>query len=91
MKKTALDFFAENVGAIYFKFGDKIIDLDEFSIEYQKLIEESKEMHKKELIKTWDTAIFQSIINEYGLISNVIKKYKNFDEYYQETFKKEKL
>ena len=35
MTKTALDFFAENVGVIYMKFGDKIIGLDEFSTKYQ--------------------------------------------------------
>jgi hypothetical protein len=50
-----------------------------------KLIEQAKEMHKKEIIEAFDNGDF-NIHLDYGEFE---KKYKSAEQYYQETFKKD--
>ena len=48
------------------------------------IIEQVKEMHKIELGKTWDAALDAGQNRAW----NVMRAYSDFDEYYNETYKK---
>jgi len=54
-------------------------------LEWQKYILQAKEMHKQEMGNTWDAAIFRNEQRGY----NASRTFEDFDEYYQETFKKD--
>lgn len=51
----------------------------------QEIIEQAKEMHKAEHKKTWDSALDAGQNRAW----NVMRAYCDFDEYYNETFKKD--
>jgi hypothetical protein len=58
---------------------------DEIAYLYSKEIQQAKEMHKQEMGDTWDSAIFRNAQRGY----NASRTFEDFDEYYQETFKKD--
>jgi hypothetical protein len=52
---------------------------------HKKLFEQAKEMHKAEHGKTWDAALDKYEVRA----GNYMRAYEDFDDYYQETFKKD--
>jgi hypothetical protein len=55
--------------------------------DYLELKRQAKEMHKQELGKTWDTALDKYEVRA----RNYMRAFEDFDDYYDETFKKNKL
>jgi hypothetical protein len=50
------------------------------------IFEQSKEMHKAEHGKTWDSALDKYEVRA----GNYMRAYEDFDDYYEETFKQPK-
>ncbi len=50
-----------------------------------RIVDEAKEMHKKEHGDTWDAALLQGSKRA----GNFMRAYEDFDDYYQENFKKD--
>ena len=82
---TAVEWLIDSIEGLEKSWVENIIDTDEYftNIEWVKI--KAKEMEKQEHGKTWDAALSKYEVRA----GNYMRAYEDFDDYYDETFKKD--
>jgi hypothetical protein len=81
--QTSIEWLIESIKSLDKSLLNKIISIDEYDINLKWVIQQAKEMHKQEMEKTW----FDSTL-QFDNSAEMSDK-KLFEDYYQETFKKD--
>ena len=82
---TAVEWQFEQLFNSFEKFNNSEYTFDEYLKRNLEIREQAKEMEKQEHGKTWDAALSKYEVRA----GNYMRAYEDFDDYYDETFKKD--
>jgi hypothetical protein len=87
MKQTAVEWYENEINALFDKYENKEISESEFLIMKHNLFYPAKEMEKEQMLKTFAESRVISVECAVWNCEGDRKKWESFEQYYNETFK----
>ncbi len=86
MKQTAVEWYENEINALFDKYENKEISESEFLIMKHNLFYPAKEMEKEQMLKTFAESRVISVECAVWNCEGDRKKWESFEQYYNETF-----